>query len=332
MRKIIILVIFGLVIFGCFEEEIDTNNTDAENNVIKPDTLTICTFNIQFLGNFKKRDDHALADILKNYDIIVIQELISPPYPGVFPDSSNFRPDLESAEFFDEMLNNGFQYILSEEDTGTNDNNHLNNTATEWWVSFYKPDKVKVAEDLPNGFLAEDRTNHDDYERVPYAFGYRSLNDSIDFVLISVHLKPEDNDESIIRRKQELTAIKKWIDDNDEVEKDFIILGDMNIYNYEELMNAIPEGFVSLNDECIRTNTSETPRPYDHVMYNPEFTTEIDSLFDMKVIDLIEVMQDHWNLENGDYPGDPYDHNTFKQYYSDHHPVKFRIVLIGDDD
>ena len=305
-----------------------------EKASIKPipaaDTLSICSFNIQFLGSSTKRDDHALADILKGHDIVVVQELVSPPYYGIYPDGNNFKPDDESAEFFQEMENNGFQYVLSEEDTGTGDKNHLNSSATEWWVTFYKPGKVKVAENLPNGFLAEDRTNHDDYERVPYAFGFRTVNDSIDFVLISVHLKPGKYEYS--RRKKELAAIGEWIDNNDEVEKDFIILGDMNIYNYEELMNVIPEGFVSLNDECRRTNTSATPQPYDHVMYNPEFTTEIDSLFDMQVIDLIEAMKGYWNPEDGVYPGDPYVHNVFRQYYSDHHPVEFRMVVSGDED
>ena len=327
MEKMIILLFIFLLFIGCVNE--GNNNIITE---IEPDTLSICSFNIQFLGSSTKRDDHALADILKGYDIVVIQELVSPPYTGVFADSSNFKPDAESAEFFDEMKNNGFQYVLSEEDTGTGDRNHLNSSATEWWVTFYKPGKVNVANDLPNGFLAEDRTNHDDFERVPYAFGFRTMNDSIDFVLISVHLKPEDNDESRNRRKQELSAIKYWIAENDDVEKDFIILGDMNIYGEEELADVMPEGFVSLNDECVRTNTSAISRPYDHIMYNPEFTTEIDSLYDIKVIDLIEVMREYWNPENGDYPGDPYVHNTFKQYYSDHHPVEFKIVVIGDDD
>ena len=32
------------------------------------------------------------------------------------------------------------------------------------------------------------------------------------------------------------------------------------------------------------------------------------------------------------YPGDPYVHNTFKQYYSDHHPVVFRLAGTGVDD
>lgn len=325
MKKTIILFFIVMVFISC-----DLKEKASIKPIPAADTLMICSFNIQFLGSSAKRDDHALADILKKHDIVVVQELVAPPYSGVYPNGNDFKPDDESAEFFQEMENNGFQYVLSEEDTGTGDKNHLNSSATEWWVTFYKPGKVKVAKDLPNGFLAEDRTNHDDYERVPYAFGFRTVNDSIDFVLISVHLKPGKYEHG--RRKQELAAIGEWIDNNNEVEKDFIILGDMNIYNYEELLNALPEGFVSLNDVCRGTNTSVTPQPYDHVMYNTEFTTEIDSLFDMKVIDLIEAMQGYWNPENGDYPGNPYVHNVFRQYYSDHHPVEFRMVVSGDEE
>lgn len=32
------------------------------------------------------------------------------------------------------------------------------------------------------------------------------------------------------------------------------------------------------------------------------------------------------------YLGDPHNHNLFKQYYSDHHPVEFRMVMAGGDD
>ena len=69
---------------------------------------------------------------------------------------------------------------------------------------------------------------------------------------------------------------------------------------------------VSLNDECRPTNTNVSgPKPYDHVMVSPAFTTEADWRFDLQVINLIEVMRGSWALPEP-YPGDPYVHNTFK--------------------
>jgi len=232
MKKIYLSVLLIIIIGLSTCASKDESQKEGEvQKVVEP--LKICSFNIQFLGSSKSRDDVALSKILKDYDIVVIQELVAPPYPGTFPDNTPFKPDAESAEFFDEMKSLGFKYSLSEEDTGTGDRNHLNSFATEWWVSFYKPDKVKVASDLPSGFLAEDRTNHDDYERVPYAFAFRTNDENLDFVLVSVHLKPASPRASKERRKHELTAIANWINDNDETEKDFIILGDMNIENQE---------------------------------------------------------------------------------------------------
>jgi hypothetical protein len=187
--------------------------------------IYICSFNIQFLGNYKKRDNVALADLLKNFDIVIIQELLAPPFDGVFPNGENFKPDKEAEAFFKDMINQGFKFVLSEEDTGPGREIHKNSSATEWWVGFYKDLKVRLAMDLPHGFLAADRSNNLDYDRVPYAFPFRSLLDSSDFVLISVHLAPDASGKQ--RRKHELDAIKSWINLNDKKEKDFIILGDM---------------------------------------------------------------------------------------------------------
>lgn len=294
--------------------------------------LKICSFNIQFLGNSNDRDDTALASILKDYDIVVVQELVSPPYTGTFPNGNSFNPDPQSAEFFDAMTALGFKYTLSEEDTGTGDTINRNGSSTEWWVVFFKEDAVTSANDIPSGFLADDRSNHDDYERVPYAFAFRTTNNNMDFVLISVHLKPGSSSANKARRQQELSAISTWIDANDEFEKDFIILGDMNIYSATELNEIKPANYVSLNDECVPTNTNiNGPEPYDHVMYNPTHTTEIDQAFDFEIINLIDAMKPLWTSTDP-YPGEPYDHNEFRKYYSDHHPVVFQIVTPAEDD
>jgi endonuclease/exonuclease/phosphatase family metal-dependent hydrolase len=298
--------------------------------------IYVCSFNIQFLGNFKKRDNVALADILKNFDIVIIQELLAPPFDGVFPNGESFKPDKEAETFFKAMINQGFKYALSEEDTGPSSEIHQNSSSTEWWVGFYKELKVRVASDLPHGFLAVDRSNNPDFDRVPYAFPFRSLIDSSDFVLISVHLAPDAIEQQ--RRKHELDAIKSWINKNDSKEKDFIILGDMNIEDKEELSKDIPSGFISLNGKCLRTNTlinktsDRGARPYDHIMYRPKYTSsEIDEKFNMVILNLIDLMKPYWISEN-QYPGDPYNHNLFKQYYSDHHPVFFRLKSNPDDD
>lgn len=321
-------------------KEINSNLVGAVADTTKKidcDTISICSFNIQFLGHFKDRDDSSLANLVKNHEIVVIQELVAPPYDGTYPDGETYTKDGEAAEFLSEMEELGFSYLISSEDTGPGETNHKKTTATEWWITFYRASVVRPAFDLPYGFLASDRTNHPDYDRVPYAFAFRCIDSLTDFVLISVHLHPDKSGDE--RRKHELGAIAEWIVEVDSIEKDFIILGDMNIQDKEELLDVIPDGFVSLNDECRRTNTlintnpDQGARPYDHVMYRPAFSIhEIDTVYDLEVINLIDEMRHYWDSVNGPYPGEPYDHQTFKQYYSDHHPVVFRLVASEDDD
>ena len=255
-------------------------------------------------------------------------------YQAFKSDRKAYSGDKEAAEFFNAMQKHGFSYLLSEEDTGTGDKIHMKSSSTEWFVSFYKPNIVSTASQLPAGFLAEDRSNNENFERVPYAFPFQTANSNLDFVLVSVHLQPGNRPAERERRAHELASINEWIKENSSVENDIIILGDMNIYDAEELAEITPEGFVSLNDECRLTNTlsvSGKGEPYDHVMFDPTSTSEIDQTFDIVVIDLVEAMRPFWQ-EDAPYPGDPYVHNTFKQYYSDHFPVVFRLITPAHDD
>lgn len=312
MKKFVISIFTFVFLQTCFAQQ----------------ELKVCSFNIKFIGSYKKKDNVALAALMEPYDIVLIQELVSPPKAGVFPDGTTYDADPEAKGFVDEMACKGFEYLLSVEDTGTGDKIHLNSSATEWFIVFYKPESVKVDSSLFNQFLDEDRSNHPDYERVPHAFSFKTLDDGLDFTLISVHLKPGEASAEKARRVEELSAIDRWICSNNEIEQDFIIVGDMNIYSASELANVLPEGYRSLNEACVSTTMAQEVRPYDHVMYSVASTgAEIKNEF--KVIDLIEAMRQYW-VGAEPYPED--DNNLFYQYFSDHHPVVFTLISNGSDD
>lgn len=349
MRKprVLVLLVACAVLISC---EIERPPAPAERLLVKQrltaadapppqvdaavDSVLVCSFNIKFLGHLTKKDNEDLATILNGYDIVVIQELVASPVDGTYPDGTAFEADEHSAAFFDEMGSRGFTPILSEEDTGSSTLVHGPGTGTEWWVAFFRSDRVKPADDLPHGFLADDRHQHSVYVRVPYAFAFRTLNDAADFVLVSVHLEKDDRN----LRKAELAEIADWVSENDAEEKDFIVLGDMNIHSADELEEACPDGFVSLNAECGATNTSPTgPKPYDHVMYRPDYSArEVDEGHGFWLIDLVETMEDYWQDSHpGEtYPGynAPGDSNLFPQYYSDHNPIEFQLAISGPDD
>jgi hypothetical protein len=304
--------------------------------LIQAEHVSICSFNIQFLGMSTKRMDGALVDLIKSNDVVVVQELVAPPYPGQFPDGKAFRPDREAARFFDTMRAAGFEFWLSEEDTGPGKKNHLNSSATEWFVIFFRPEKCKPAMDLPSGFLASDRAHHPDFDRVPYAFPLRTANGRLDFVLVSVHLNPGGASQSRKRRMHELAAIYSWIQSRSTTEKDFLVLGDMNIEDAQELAAILPTGWASLNERCEFTNTLITgPKPYDHVIYAVATTRhEIDRTLGFQIINLITEMRQPWRRQfrKLPYPGNPYNHDQFRARFSDHHPVVFRMKLPAVDD
>ena len=99
MRQLLLLV--PIILFSeCTSSQIDLKNEKTldkqplDNAVeakkplsksVKRDTISICSFNIQFLGHFKARDNNTLSKILKPYDIVVIQEMVAPPVSGTFP-------------------------------------------------------------------------------------------------------------------------------------------------------------------------------------------------------------------------------------------------------
>ena len=292
-----------------------------------PKTLAVCSFNIQFLGNSARRDNATLAELLKPYDIVVVQELIAAPAEG-----PNDQPESRqrAAAFFREMAARGFEHVLSESDTGKNGPLNNYSTATEWWVTFYKPASVAPATDIPHGFISTPLAKNPDYDRVPYAFAFRTPDHHCDFVLISVHLNPDDAS----RRAHELGAIGSWVagEEARQAEKDFVILGDTNIQNPAELQADTPANFISLNAACVPTNVNPSgPKPYDQVMFDPRYTTEIDRNFGFKVVNLIEAMRSTWHGPDP-YPGDPFQQNVFRFYYSDHNPVVFHIQVPAADD
>ena len=68
-------------------------------------------------------------------------------------------------------------------------------------------------------------------------------------------------------------------------------------------------------------------------MYNVSHTSgEIDLEYDLEVmIDLVATMIAFWDHE-APYVGNPYNPDQFRQFYSDHNPIAFRLIITDDDD
>lgn len=302
--------------------------------------LKICSFNIRWLGFLQNKRNDDLTALLKKKrcDLVVVQELTAPPLAvKKYPDKTAVKPSSSATDFFLSMKKSGFNgMVISSQDSGTGNINHVNDARTEWFVVFFKKSKVQVASDLFNGYIARDVTNHRVYTRVPHAFSFRTKDGNYDFTLISVHLTQKASNESV--RKAELNAINRWITKKEKKspERDFIILGDMNIEDTEELLSVIPGKFTSLNtDARFITNTSlNDPKPYDHVFVKRDAkeNSEIKINKNFKVYDLIGEMEKTWKKSNGKFPGSPYNSVRFSVEYSDHHPIAFFVDIPNKDD
>lgn len=306
---------------------------DLSPPVRDADVIRACSFNIQFLGHSRRRDHEALAAILEPYDLVLVQELVAPPYAGKFPNGKSYKPDPQARSFFEAMKKLGFSYILSEEDT-SKARNHSNSPGSEWWVAFYRDDVLDPAEDLPRGFISEIRVKHPVFSRVPYAFAFRTDDKRLDFVAVSVHLAPDPGKKARATRRREISAIADWVEKQMGSEEDVLIVGDMNVHDKKELVQFLPDGWNSLNDECRDTSANRNgSKPYDHVLYRARNRmASLDTGFDCKVVDLRDKMQPFWKSADP-YPGgaSAYDHDNFRAWYSDHMPLEFRLKIPEKD-
>src|SRR5690606_15261951 len=139
-------------------------------NAPSPASVAICSFNIKWLGHYTRKDAAALATLVADYDVVAVQEMVAPPQAGTYPGGTAYDADTESRAFLTAMQALGFELALSPEDTGPGDAIHTSASSTEWFAYFYR-DTVRLAPDLPQGFLADDRSAHPTYQRVPFATG-----------------------------------------------------------------------------------------------------------------------------------------------------------------
>ena len=304
-----------------------------------PDKITVASFNLKWLGYYPKRDNAHLAALLSHFDIVVLQELVAPPYPGTYPNGKARKPDPEARAFFDAMKSRGFDYVLSPSDTGPGKRLHTNSAGTEWFVAFYKPNRVcaeggtvtvavcKIS-GAPTGFISSPLSQNPVFARVPYAFAFGTPSGK-GFVLTSVHLQPGSGREDEGRRAREIASATQWIDTAKARANSFafFLLGDTNIQDCGELQAVMPKGWASLNASCRDTTPAPTDRPYDQVFYKLG-NTLVDKGFGLQIIDLVETMKQIWTGP-GPYPGNPYNGKLFPQYYSDHDPIVFQLDVSG---
>ncbi len=301
----------------------------------EPKYIRACSFNIKFLGSSKSKENGKLTELLTPFDLVIVQELVAPPYPGAYPDGVAYDGDAEAAAFFDLMRGKGFRDYVSYEDTGKK-KNRTSSSQSEWFVVFYRPELLRP-DSARSQFISDPLVANSVFDRVPFRFQFSTLDKTLDFSVINVHLASAES--AAEARKTELETIRSYAQSQSANEKDFIVVGDMNIQSLSEFQQALPTGWESLNNECRATNVAaarnpDNKKPYDHVVFNTEFTAaDIDLQYDLQVIDIYERFYPEWSTANQSNAASSSWVTSFGAVYSDHHPVTFRLKYgVKDDD
>jgi len=112
-----------------------------------------------------------------------------------------------------------------------------------------------------------DDSQEDIFHREPFIAKFKAKGGSFDFVLITIHTDPDDATEEIKSLPKVVNAAMQIFPD----EKDFIILGDLNVdcryFNEEDRTNPLRSSeyiWLIIND--MDTNIAESSCTYDRII------------------------------------------------------------------
>lgn len=215
-------------------------------------SITIASWNLKNIGPSKLNDPEridVIVDILKNYDIIAIQEV---------KDITLQLPQ----QLIDKMNMDGSNYnVVASDRVGRN--------VFEQYLFVYDDDKIDA---IPSteGYGIEP---NDEFEREPYYAMFRAGN--FDFYLFTIHTKPS----AVATEIPALRTAYIDLQNNTPDEDDIILLGDFNgkapgvtagSYITIDAIAQIPNIIFTINEE---TNT-RGGRAYDNIIFQGNYTTE----------------------------------------------------------
>jgi len=271
MKKLLIFFILWLALSGC-------GDNDKAPPVVVDGSIKVAAFNVQVFGQ-SKRSKPAIMAILartaREFDVMLVQEI---------RDASE-----TTAQYYLDAINDmpGIDYsMVSSPRLGRS-------SSKEAYAFYYRASTVEHISD----YVWND--TGDVFEREPYIASFRSGN--FDFVLVGIHVKPDDAEAEIGALAQVYAAILAGNPD----ERDIIILGDFNADgSYFDEGGASPLKtsqftWVITNNMDTMTRTGFT---YDRIVI-PNATTHefdraevfrFDSVFGIVDQELIEDVSDHF--------------------------------------
>lgn len=229
-------------------EKISIDETKEEHPSTQPsssETIRIGAFNVQVFGTTKASKPEVmaiLADIIRTYDIIAIQEI---------------RDSSEAAlpKLVDLVNSDGsqYQYVVSE---------RLGRTSSkEQYAYVYNSNTVQLTGN-PHTYPEPEGT--DPFHRQPYIAAFKAINGNYDAVLMVIHTDPDEATDEI----NALSDVMNYTQLLYPVEGDFILMGDLNADGsyFKEGSSSTLDGHYWLIDDSQDTTTKSTDYTYDRII------------------------------------------------------------------
>jgi len=249
-RSVLIIILLVVILSLLFLYKYNSDLAPQDQSI------TIASWNLKNIGQSKFNDPariDIIIDVLKNYDIIAIQEV---------KDITLQLPQ----QLVNKMNEDGSNYNVVA-------SNRVGRNVKEQYLFVYDDNKINAISGT-DGYGIE---LNDEFEREPYYAMFRVGN--FDFYLFTIHTKPS----AVATEIPALHAAYLDLQNNTPDENDIILLGDFNgkapgatasSYITMNSIAEIPNIIFTINEE---TNT-RGGKAYDNIIFQGNYTTEYSNL------------------------------------------------------
>jgi endonuclease/exonuclease/phosphatase family metal-dependent hydrolase len=251
-------VLVAVILAGCVGNDSSTLEVRSitEGNLSTDNaTLKIGAFNIQVFGKSKAGKPEVmdvLADIIRTYDIVAIQEIRDKDQTAL--------PKLVNL-----VNSDGSQYVYI---VGP----RLGRTASKEQYAYIYNNRTVNLNGTPWTYPEPNGT--DPLHREPYVAYFRAENGSFDVILITIHVDPDEATEEI----NALDAVVNCTQGNYPNEDDIIIMGDLNAdcryFDEDSKCSICDNNYYWCIGNNIDTTTKATNCTYDRLIITKEAVSD----------------------------------------------------------
>ncbi|MDD4894183.1 MAG: endonuclease/exonuclease/phosphatase family protein [Candidatus Omnitrophica bacterium] len=300
------------------------------------------SFNIEKLGKNNAYQAQNAAIILKNYDIVAIQEVMN---TGATAKNPIGTKGIEALKRIVASLGSDWDYVVSPTPNGTlsAEGSRAFNTF-EYYAFIYRKSKLEL---IPNSAHLWDEAKNPiqglkdqkrQFDRQPFIASFKAKGGNLDFTLVTIHAAAP----AAKWRRDEVKRLKvlyEKVQDEDSKQNDVFLLGDFNT-NVDKAewdnLKSIPTMKHILTSKDITTLNKTTGElsdsQYDTIWYQGKYSDE-DIISDSAQVD--QAWKDSLKFPNVKPTTDIEGRNSkliwfYGKYASDHLPVT--VLLWADRD